>query len=303
MTLQQMKYVLAVAEKGSFSVAAKALFVSQPSLSNAVKDLEEEIGFVIFLRSNLGVQVTNEGSEFLGYVRQIITQSNLLEDRYLKHNKQKQRFSVSAQHYPFAANAFVDLVRNFGSDDYEFTLRETRTFEVIQDVKNLKSELGLIYLCNYNESVIRKMLHDSSLMFFELFSASPHIFLSRNHPLADKKHISLNDLEAFPCISFEQGENNSFYFSEEILSVRNVRQSIKVSDRAAVVNFLIGLNGYTISSGVYPKYLHDQEIISLPLDANERITVGIIRHRDTIPSPLGTIYMEALRKIAANINS
>jgi DNA-binding transcriptional LysR family regulator len=301
MTLQQLKYAIAVAEKGSVSNAAKSMFVSQPSLSNSIRALEEEIEITIFTRSNKGINITNDGIEFLGYARQVLAQSNILEDKYLNHTCRKQKFCISTQHYPFAANAFVELVKEFGGDEYEFTLRETKTYEIIQDVKNLKSELGLIYLSNYNESVLRKLLKESQLVFSALFTVKPHVFICREHPLAAQKSISLDDLEEYPCISFEQGENNSFYFSEEILSVRSVKKSIKVSDRAAVVNFMIGLNGYTISSGVYPKYLHSQEIISVPLDVDEKITVGVIQHKNTMPTKLGTIYLKALKDIAMNI--
>jgi DNA-binding transcriptional LysR family regulator len=270
-------------------------------LSNSIRALEEEIEITIFTRSNKGINITNDGIEFLGYARQVLAQSNILEDKYLNHTCRKQKFCISTQHYPFAANAFVELVKEFGGDEYEFTLRETKTYEIIQDVKNLKSELGLIYLSNYNESVLRKLLKESQLVFSALFTVKPHVFICREHPLAAQKSISLDDLEEYPCISFEQGENNSFYFSEEILSVRSVKKSIKVSDRAAVVNFMIGLNGYTISSGVYPKYLHSQEIISVPLDVDEKITVGVIQHKNTMPTKLGTIYLKALKDIAMNI--
>lgn len=301
MTLQQLKYVIAVAEKGSVSEAAKTLFISQPSLSSSIRDLEDEIAVTIFTRSNKGVKATNEGLAFLGYARQVVAQSNILEEKYLKDTRHKQKFCISTQHYPFAANAFVELVRNFGGEEYELTLRETKTYEVIQDVKNLKSELGLIYLSRYNESVIRKLLRESQVVFEELHTAKPHVFLCRNHPLAKRKLVLLEELDEYPCVTFEQGEHNSFYFSEEILSVRSVKKSIKVSDRAAVVNLLIGLNGYHISSGVYPRFLHDQEIIAVPLKADERITIGIIRHKDMQPTPLGKMYTQALKKLAADL--
>lgn len=301
MTLQQLKYVVAVAEKESVSEAAKVLFVSQPSLSCAIREVEEEAGVTIFIRGSKGVKVTNDGAEFLGYARQVLAQHAMLEEKYLKKRGKKQKFCVSAQHYPFAANAFVELVKQFGGEEYEFTFRETKTYSVIEDVKHLTSELGLIYLSLYNESVIRKLLAESRLVFDALFTVSPHVFLCRSHPLAGRRSVSLEDLEEYPCITFEQGENNAFYFSEEVFSVRQVKRSIKVSDRAAVVNFIIGLNGYHISSGVYPKFLHDQEIVAVPLCAQERITVGIIRHRSVLPSPLAKAYTAALEALAATV--
>lgn len=297
MTLQQLKYALEVASKGSMNEAARSLFISQPRLSNAIKELEKEIKITIFIRTNRGVTVTNEGAEFLGYARQVLQQFNMLEEKYLSEKPAKQHFSISTQHYTFAANAFVELVKEFGASEYEFTLRETKTYEIIEDVKNLRSELGIIYLSNYNESVLLKLLKERDLTFSELFTAKPHVFISKRHPLADKESINLEELDDYPCLSFEQGEYNSFYFSEEILSTRSVKKSIKVSDRAAIVNFMIGLDGYTISSGVFPKYLHGDDIIAVPLNVDELIRVGIIQHRDVTLSRLGEIYVDALKKV------
>ena len=236
MTLQQLKYVIEVADKGSINEAAKSLFISQPSLSNAIKELEAEIKITIFARTNKGICISNEGAEFLGYARQVVQQAELLEEKYLNGTPSKQRFSVSTQHYTFAANAFVDLIREFGADEYEFTLRETKTYDIIDDVKNLRSELGIIYLSEFNSHIICKLLKESNLKFSELLVANPHVFISKNNPLATRKSARLEDLEDFPCLTFEQGEHNSFYFSEEILSTLNHKKNIKVSDRAAIVN-------------------------------------------------------------------
>lgn len=297
MTLQQLKYVLEVASKGSMNEAARSLFISQPRLSTAIKELERDVKITIFIRTNRGVTVTNKGAEFLGYARQVLQQFNMLEERYLSEKPGKQYFSISTQHYTFAANAFVELVKEFGSSEYEFTLRETKTYEIIDDVKNLRSELGIIYLSNYNESILLKLLRETDLVFSELFTAQPHVFISKRHPLADRESIDLEELDDYPCLSFEQGEYNSFYFSEEIFSTRSVKKSIKVSDRAAIVNFMIGLNGYTISSGIFPKYLHGDDIIAAPLNVDELIRVGIIQHKDVTLSQLGEIYMDALKNV------
>lgn len=301
MTLQQLKYFLTVAEKGSINEAAKSLFISQPSLSNAIKDLENEIKRTLFVRTNRGIVLTNDGMEFLGYARQVIQQTDLLEEKYLSGVPAKQLFRISTQHYAFTANAFVELVKEFGGAEYEFTIRETATYEVIEDVKLLRSELGILYLSNYNEIVIRKLLTESEIEFHSLFTVKPHIFVYREHPLASRSMVELEDLTEYPCLSFDQGANNSFYFSEEILSMRSVKKSIRVSDRAATVNFLIGLNAYAISTGVYPKYLHGEDILSVPLNVDERITVGVLKHKDTILTELGEIYWDALRKIAEEI--
>jgi DNA-binding transcriptional LysR family regulator len=301
LNLQQLKYALEVGSKGSMNEAAKSLFISQPSLSNAIKELEKEIKITLFIRTNRGVTITNEGAEFLGYARQVLQQFNMLEEKYISEKTAKQHFCISTHHYTFAANAFVELVKEFGTSEYEFTLRETKTYEIIEDVKNLRSELGIIYLSNYNESVLLKLLREINISFSELFTAKAHVFISKKHPLADNESINLDELDDYPCLSFEQGEYNSFYFSEEILSTRSVKKSIKVSDRAAIVNFMIGLNGYTISSGVFPKYLHGDEIIAVPLNVDEVIRVGTIKHSDVTLTKLGEIYLDALKRFAQEL--
>ena len=301
MTLQQLKYVVKVAEKHSINEAAKDLFISQPSLSNAVMALEKEVQFAIFVRSSRGVSVTNKGAEFLGYARQVLTQAELLESKFITSSAARKRFCASSQHYPFAANAFVELVREYGRDEYDFTLNETTTYEVIENVKTMFSEIGILYLSNYNESVIRKILSENNLIFTELYCAKPHVFLYKKHPLANRPLLELTDLSGYPKISFNQGEHNSFYFSEEILSDMETAKSIHVSDRAAVVNFMIGLNAYTFSSGVFPKYLHGDDIISIPLNVDENIRVGTIMHKDAVLSEIGRKFYEALQNYAKMI--
>ncbi|MDY5213443.1 LysR family transcriptional regulator [Intestinibacter sp.] len=298
MTLQQLKYVLAVADKGSINEAAKSLFISQPSLSNAIKELEQELHITIFVRTNRGMTLTNDGYEFIGYARQVIQQYEILEEKYIEDKYAKQHFCVSTQHYGFAANAFISLIQQYGGDKYEFSIKETKTFEIIEDVKNLRSEIGIIYLSNYNKSVLQKIIRESNLKFLSLIKAKPHIFISENHPLANKKLVSLDDLDEYPYLSFEQGTYNSFYFSEEILSTRSVKKSIKISDRAAIFDFMVGLNGYTISSGMYPAYfLNGRKIISIPLDVDEVINIGVIYHKDITLSNLGQLYLQMLKDL------
>lgn len=298
MTLQQLKYVLAVANKGSINEAAKSLFISQPSLSNAIKELEQEIKINIFVRTNRGMTLTNEGFEFIGYARQVIQQYEMLEEKYIEDKCAKQHFCVSTQHYGFATNAFISLIRQYGGEKYEFSIRETKTFEIIDDVKTLRSEIGIIYLSNYNRTVLQKLFRESNLKFISLVKTKPHIFISENHPLANKKIVTLEELDDFPCLSFEQGIYNSFYFSEEILSTRSVKKSIKISDRAAIFDFMVGLNGYTISSGMYPAYfLNGRKIISIPLDIDEIIELGVIVHKDLTLSNIGEIYLKMLKSL------
>ena len=296
MTLQQLRYVVMVAQKGTISEAAKALYISQPSLTNAIKELEQEMQIAIFHRTNKGVVITNEGDQFLGYARQVLEQTNLLEEKYKYKTDFCRRFSVSTQHYSFAVNAFVDVIREFGGDNYDFILRETQTNEIIEDVSCLKSEIGILYLSNANETVMKKMITQHELKFEQLFVAKPHVFISAKHPLAHKEHITLEELNAYPYLSFEQGSYNSFYYSEEILSTMDRPKNIKVRDRATLFNLLIGLDGYTVSTGIISKELNGDNIIAKPLAVEESMRVGTITQRNITLSRYGTVYMEALRK-------
>ncbi|MBY0201823.1 LysR family transcriptional regulator [Paenibacillus polysaccharolyticus] len=296
MTLQQLKYVIEVATHGSMNEAAKRLFISQPSLSNAIRDLEQELRITIFERTNKGITLSKEGVEFLSYARQVVEQAELLENRYLNAKPSPQHFSVSTQHYAFAVNAFVKLVQQHGHDEYELALRETKTYEIIQDVKSLRSEIGILYLNEFNAKVINKLLKDAGLVFTSLFTAKPHIFISVNNPLAKQESVAIEQLQDYPYLSFDQGEYNSFHFSEEILSTLSHPKSIQVNDRATLFNLLIGLNGYTISTGVLSADLNGNEIIPVPLECEESINVGWISHKSTSLSNLGVAYVQALHE-------
>ncbi len=295
MTIQQLKYAVTAAEKGTMSEAAQFLFIAQPSLTNAIRDLEKELRITIFHRTNKGIIATNEGEEFLGYARQILQQVGLIEEKYIDGKSRKQIFSVSAQHYSFAVNAFVDVIKTFGSQSYDFTLRETQTYEIIQDVSRLKSEVGILYLSRENENIIGKIITESGLIFEELFTASPHVFISYRHPLAEKECISLYDLKNYPYLCFEQGDYNSFYFSEEILSSISREMTIKVRDRATLFNLAVGLDGYTISTGIISHELNGENIIARPLYIDECIRIGTVTRKNMTLSRLGTAYMNALK--------
>ena len=296
MTLQQLKYVITVAETGTITEAANQLFISQPSLTNAIHELEKEMNIVIFNRTNKGISLSKEGEGFLGYARQVLEQAAILEDKYKRNGGGKKQFCVSTQHYSFAVNAFVDLIKEYGQEEYDFSLRETQTYEIIEDVARLRSEIGILFLNDFNEAVINKILKSYDLEFHLLFIAKPHVFISRSHPLASNKVITNEELETYPYLSFEQGEHNSFYFSEEIFSESERKKNIRVRDRATLFNLLIGLNGYTVCSGVIDKKLNGSEIIAVPLADESDMRIGYITHRKGIISRLGNSYLEALMK-------
>lgn len=297
MTIQQMRYVIKIVECGSITEASRQLFISQPSLSAAVKEVEIEFNIEIFHRTTRGITLTQDGMEFLSYARQIVEQTQLLEQRYTNKKPSKQLCSVSTQHYAFAVNAFVNLISDMGADEYEFTLRETRTYEIIEDVANFRSEVGIIYFSEFNEKVLQKLLKENHLNFSPLFEALPHVFLSTKHPLSKKEYVFLEELDDYPFLAFEQGTNNSFYFSEEILSTIPRKKTIHVSDRATLFNLLIGLNGYTICTGVLNSNLNGDNIVSVELKTDERMKVGFISNKKVPLSLTVRDYIEELKKI------
>ncbi len=294
-SIRQLKYAIKTLEIGSINEASKKLYVSQPSLSNALKSLEDELGITIFKRSAKGVSLTEEGIEFMVYARQIVEQVGLMEAKYQQKKPPRRLLSISCQHYAFAVHAFAELVKNYAEMEYELTLRETETANILQDLSNFRSEIGLLYLNDFNRQVLEKTFKEQQLQFTPLFVASPHVFIGKDNPLAKKEIITLEDLQPYPCLTYEQGDANSFYYSEEILSTRYSAKSIKVSDRATIFNLMVGVNGYTISTGVLSRKLNDNNIIAIPLAVDEKITIGWLKHKQMILSPLAMEYLEYLK--------
>lgn len=296
MTLQQLRYAVAIADNKSMNKAAAELFITQPSLSNTIKDLENEIHIQIFARSNRGIVITPEGEEFLGYARQMLDHYRLIEERYVDKTAAKKKFSVSMQHYTFAVEAFIRMAKTFGMDEYEFAVHETKTSEVIENVRFGRSEIGIIYKNAFNEKFIDKLLRENALEFIPLFDCKIYVYLSRNNPLAKKSTIAFEDLQQYPCLSFEQGDNNSFYFAEEVFSTYDYRQIIKADDRATLLNLMVGLNGYTLCSGIICSELNGGEYAAVPLDTDDTMTIGYIKRKKMPLSVLGEKYIEELLK-------
>ena len=292
----QMKYAIAVADTKSMNEAARSLFITQPSLSASVKELENEIGIELFKRTNRGISVTPEGEEFIGYARQVVEQYNLIESKYILKENTKKKFGVSMQHYTFAVKAFVEMVKQFGMDEYEFEIHETKTYDVIEDVKNCKSEIGVLYINDFNKKVLTKLFHQSGVEFHELLKCHIYVYLWKGHPLASKKEITLEELEEYPCLSFDQGQNNSFYFAEEVLSTYDYKRLIKANDRATFLNLMIGLNGYTLCSGIMCEELNGSDYCAVKLKSDEIMTIGYISRKGVPISPLGKKYLEEISK-------
>lgn len=299
MTLTQLRYVAKVAECGSITEAARQLYISQPSLSAAIRDLEGELGILIFNRSARGISLTPDGSEFLSYARQILEQTELVEQRYAHAAPAKRLFAISSQHYAFVVNAFVKLLESVEADEYEMTLRESRTYEIIEDVAGYRSELGVLYLSSFNEKVLRKLMRENHLTYTPLFDARPHVFVSQTHPLAGSASVTLADLDDYPYLCYEQGTHNSLYFSEELLPFESHRKTIVLTDRATLFNLLRGVDGYTISSGVLNSDLNGDDIVSVPLVTDETMQLGFLTNDRARLSPMAKRYLEELRALVA----
>jgi len=296
MTLTQLRYVIEVANSSSMNEAARNLFISQPSLSSSVKDLEEEVGLELFKRTNRGISMTPEGEEFIGYARQVVEQYQLIEARFISKEQIRKKFSVSMQHYSFAVNAFVEMVKQFGMDEYEFAIDETKTYKVIEDVRNFRSEIGILYINDFNRKVLTKLFHESGLEFHEILECGIYVYMWKGHPLADSELLTLEELADYPCLSFEQGNYNSFYFAEEVLSTYDYKQFIKANDRATMHNLMVGLNGYTLCSGILCEKLNGSEFCAVKLKSDERMTIGYLVRKGVAISPLGKKYLEEIVK-------
>ena len=295
MTLQQLKYALTIADCGSMNEAAKQLFLSQPSLSETMKELETEIGLDIFLRSNRGIVITPEGEEFLSYAKQVIDQYELLQSKYIEKNI-KKKFSVSTQHYTFAVKAFVETVKQIGMEHYEFAVHETTTASVIENVKNFKSEIGVLYQNDFNEKVLNKMFKENGLEFVELFSCDTFVYIWKGHPLAKQKVISMEELDEYPCLSFDQGKNNSLFLAEEMKSTYEYKRLIKANDRATLLNLMVGLDAYTLCTGIICEDLNGSDYCAIPLAETEKMRIGYIKRKGAKVSHIGEIYIDELKK-------
>lgn len=301
MTLVQMKYIITISETGSLNKAAEALFVSQPSLTNAVKELEKELGITIFYRSGRGVTLTNDGAEFLMYARQIYGQYESVLEKYGEGGSYKKKFGVTTQHYSFAVKAFVDIAQEFDMSEYELAIRETKTADVISDVSTMKSEVGVLYLSDFNRKALQKLLHSANLEFHHLIDCQAYVYLWKDHPLAKETTIRYSQLENYPCLSFEQGENGNFYLAEEILSTNEYSRTVKATDRATMLNLMVGLNGYTLCSGIICEELNGSDYVAIPFEEDEQnhnstMEIGYITRKNSILSTLGTMYVSALQK-------
>ncbi len=301
MTIQQLNYAITIAEMGSLNKASEVLYVSQPSLTSAIRELEKELGIVIFNRSGRGVTLTNDGEEFIQHARQVIQQYDRLLEKYGKTGHLKKKFGISTQHYSFAVKSFVEMVKQFNIEEYEFAIRETTTREVIDDVGSGKSEIGILYLSDFNRKAVEKILRTNRLEFHHLIDCDAYVYLWKGHPLAQKRSICFSDLAPYPCLSFEQGGSGSFYFAEEILSTNEYPRTIKANDRATMLNLMIGLNGYTLCSGIICEELNGSDYAVVPFDpgdnaAGSKMEIGYLTKKNMLLSQMAERYIREIKR-------
>ena len=309
MTIQQLNYVITISEKGSLNKAAEVLYVTQPSLTSAVRELEKELGITLFNRGGKGVTLTNDGAEFIQYARQVVNQYDRLLEKYGKGGNLRKKFGISCQHYSFAVKSFVEMVKHFDTDEYEFAIRESKTRDVIEDVTTGKSEVGILYLSDFNRKAIGKFLKSSQLEFHPLIKCEPYVYLWKGHPLAKQKSIRLEELRDYPCLSFEQGPSGAFYFAEEILSTYDYIRTIKATDRATMLNLMVGLNGYTLCSGIICEELNGSDYVAVAFEDKEeevaagRMEIGYIVKQNMILSQMAEMYITELKKYLQSIKT
>jgi len=301
MTLNQLKYVIALSEENSINEAAKKLFISQPALTSALKSLEEEVGFDIFLRTKSGISLTVKGSEFLGYAKSVIEQYDILDAKYISGTSAKQTFHVSMQHYTFAVNAFVEVIKEYGIDNFEFEIHETKTHEVIDNVKNQRSEIGVLYINDFNRAVLMKIFNEAGLEFTPLFDCGIYAYMSKSNPLSKRKLITMEDLDDYPCLVFAQGDYNSFYYAEEVMSTYEYKRIVRANDRATILNLMVGINGYTLCSGIICEDLNGTDYCAVKLKTKETMTIGYISRKSAVLSELAVKYVAELAKYKENV--
>ena len=299
MTIQQLRYVIVICEEGSLNKASEQLYIAQPSLTSAVQELEKELGITIFNRGGRGVTPTNDGLEFIRYAREVLSQYDNLLEKYGKNGNLKKKFGISTQHYSFAVKSFVEMVKHFGTDEYEFAIRETMTRNVIDDVAGGKSEIGILYLNDFNRKPLEKLLKSNSLTFTPLTECNAYVYLWKGHPLAGRASIKFDDLKEYPCLSFEQGDKGSFYYAEEILSTNEYPKTIKATDRATMLNLMIGLNGYTLCSGVISEELNGSDYLAVPFEPDDdtvasNMVIGYISKKNLLLSHIAELYVKEL---------
>ena len=296
MTIAQFKYVMEVAKTKSINAAAHALYISQSGISTAIRDLEEELGITIFNRTNRGISITGEGETFLRYASNVLLQYKLMEDKYFGTAEEKEPFSVSMHHSTFATKIYAKVVQEFGLDDYEYALYETKTKDVIDNVTGLKSEIGVLYISSFNREYYERLFKELNLSFEGLGTFSVCAYMGAKHPLADRGEVTLEELSEYPCLIFEQDEKSSFYFYEEIISPLEYKNVIRTCDRGTTFDLMEALEGYSIGIGALYDEQMDEGLTAVSVRTPEKIDVGYIKRTSDEVSDIAGRFIELLRE-------
>ena len=281
MTFQQLTYVVEISKCGSINKAAQKLFLSQSGISTAVRELEEELGIQFFVRSNRGVEFTQEGKEFLSYAVSLLEQKQRIESLYgeARNSSAPVRFSVSTQRYPFTEDAFLRMLRRTTDNRYVFSIREAGMDAVIDDVYDHRADIGVIFLTELTEKIIRRLLDARDLDFHEIAAVSPCIYVRKGHPLANRDEVTEEDLAGLPYVSFEHNQGVGTDYSEEyqLLSMKKPPRQISVNNRATMMNVLAATDAYTTGSGLLVEGITSQAVVTMPLAGKTCIRIGWIR--------------------------
>ena len=302
MTLQQCIYILEIHNTGSFSEAARKLFVAQSSLSTSVKCLEDELGIKIFERSKNGAVLTVEGAEFVRYAAEMVSKNDFILNRY-KNSQRGARLFVSTQHYDFIADAFCALVMKTADAEYSLSLQEKETYDVIRDVEIAYSDVGIIAIEDQNLDIMNRYLQSKEISFTTIFKVSPHVFIRREHPLSSEPLLHYEMLNNFPYLSYEQGAHKDSWFKEEMISGEFANKRIVISDRATLMNILLKTNAYTVGTGIMPSALNEGKIISVPLESNSLYSVGYITRNDKRPAPILQEFLSLILQFGSSLKS
>ena len=299
MTLQQINYIITIAESHSMNKAAEKLFIAQPTLTGAVRDVENELGIQIFHRTHKGVTATVEGEAFLAKIKRVYQQYEEVMEEYGEEMKFRRRFAVSMQHYSFAVKAFIEMAKHYDSNQFDLALRETATANVIKDVSSLKSEISIIYTCETNQRVINRLLRENELEFHSLIVCPASVYLARSHPLAGEKELTFEQLAPYPCLSFDQENDTEIYFAEEILVEHAYQKTVKATDRATMMNLMAGLNGYTLCSSIYSEKLSGDQFLVIPFKNEDSVqstmNIGYITKKNNALSSMGKQFIDEVK--------
>ncbi len=303
MTLLQMSYLLETERCGSINRAAQSLFISQSALSNAIAEVERELGITVFHRSNRGITLTDEGRELLSQITPIVERSRKIS-RYYSERKAENRvhLSIAAQRYPFCVKAFVEFLRMVEEPRAEVRLKEMEMSAVIGEVSAQQSDLGIIFLSDLTEHFILRILQEKHLTFTPLVSLRPHVFMRKEHPLAGQQTVTMEQLRRYPSVAFTQADSNLNYAEEVVVgTAADFDQVVYVSDRATIYSVIAHTNCVSTGSGVLPEGFGHEQVIAVPLQSQQEMRLGYITLQGVPLSDKGQEFVEILRKIMAEI--